>query len=214
MRIEYRCMIEIIRLVSTLFQTDKQGRPPDSPKQFEIHLMNKKKARDLNEYWHSVLPKIDNWQNCECYGAFFENYYFAVAMWSIPSARALNGRGWFELRRMAIAPDAPRNTATRMLRLMRDDIKNRKPNINKLISYQDTDAHHGTIYKASNWKIGNIGERINENSKYNNWKTRPGKRNQSLAPKIRWELDIKRQQKIKTIAKKKIENETAQLSLI
>jgi len=145
----------------------------------------------LNNLWHSRLPDIANYQNCDCYGAIYKNYYFAIAMWSIPSARALNGRNWWELRRMAIAPDAPKNTASRMLKIMAQLIKKEKPQITKLISYQDTDVHCGTIYKASGWVVGNVGKRIDETKKWNNWKTRAGRKNQSTAPKIRWEKQIR-----------------------
>lgn len=179
-----------IRVVHPLFQGEDDGSIPISPLQLEVEKMPKELAQSLNELWHSRLPDISNWHNCEAYAAFFQNIYYAVAMWSIPSARALNGRNWWELRRMAIAPDAPKNTASRMLKIMRLDIKKNKPNIIKLISYQDSDVHSGTIYKADNWVIGNVGERIDETKKYNNWKTRPGRKNQSTAPKIRWEYDL------------------------
>ena len=179
-----------IRVVHTLFQEEDDGSIPISPLQLSINKMPKKLAKELNELWHSRLPDISNWNNCECYGADYKNRYYAVAMWSIPSARALNGRGWWEMRRMAIAPDAPKNTASRMLKIMRLLILKEKPTINKLISYQDTDVHNGTIYKSSGWVVGNIGERIDETQKYNNWKTRPGRKNQSTAPKIRWEYDL------------------------
>ena len=180
-----------VRVASPLFPVEGQGSIPMSPLQFEIKVIPKLLAKNLNGIWHSRLPLIPNWQNCECYGALYKNVYFAIAMWSIPSARMLNGRGWWELRRMAIHINAPKNTASRMLKIMAIMIKKDKPNINKLISYQDTDVHSGTIYKASGWVIGNVGNRIDENKKYNNWKTRPGRSNQSLAPKIRWEKQIR-----------------------
>jgi hypothetical protein len=88
-----------------------------------------------------------NWQGCEAYAAEHSNIYYAVALWGQPVARMLNGRGWYELRRMAIADDAPDNTASRMLRIMRLLIAKDRPEVVKLISYQDTEAHTGTIYK-------------------------------------------------------------------
>ena len=179
-----------IRVVHTLFREEGDGSIPISPLQLSINKMPKQLAVMLNELWHSRLPDISNWQNCECFAADFGNRYYAVAMWSIPSARGLNGMGWYELRRMAIAPDAPKNTASRMIKIMRETIKKERPEIIKLISYQDTDVHLGTIYKASGWKVGNVGERIDETKKHNNWKTRKGRKNQSTAPKIRWEYDL------------------------
>lgn len=182
-----------IRVVHPLFQVEGDGAIPISPFQLQIARIDKRLAWKLNEHWHSRLPDISNWQNCDCFGAEFANRYYAIAMWSIPSARELNGRGWWELRRMAIAPDAPKYTASRMLSVMTKMIRREMPDVVRLISYQDSDVHAGTIYKASGWTIGNIGERIDETKTYNNWKTRPGRKNQSTAPKIRWELLIRRE---------------------
>ena len=182
---------DCIRVVHPLFREEGDGSTPISPLQLHFARMDKRLAWKLNENWHSRLPEISNWENCDCFGATFGNQYFAVAMWSIPSARALNGRGWWELRRMAIAPDAPKNTASRMLSVMTKIIRREMPQVVRLISYQDSDVHSGTIYKASGWTVGNVGERIDETKNYNNWKTRPGRKNQSTAPKVRWELSIR-----------------------
>jgi len=84
---------ESIRVVHSLFQEEGGGSIPTSPLQFNIARMDKHLAYKLNEYWHSRLPSISNWQNCDCFGAEFSNRYYAIAMWSNPSARALNGRG-------------------------------------------------------------------------------------------------------------------------
>jgi hypothetical protein len=91
-----------------------------------------------------------------------------------------------ELRRMAINETAPKNTASRMLFYMRKDIKKRFPEIARLISYQDTEAHLGTIYKASNWTL------INTMSTEVDWAASGRQRNkpQSNAPKVRWEIVI------------------------
>lgn len=181
---------ESIRVMHPLFHEGDGGSIPTSPLQLTFGRINQKLAATLNESWHSRLPEITNWQNCEAFGAEFSGIWYACAMWSIPSARALNGRGWLELRRMAIHDSAPKNTASRFLAWMVRELRKLHPELRKLISYQDTDVHIGTIYKASGWKIGNIGKRIDETQKYNNWKTRPGRKNQSLAPKVRWELDL------------------------
>jgi len=90
-----------------------------------------------------------------------------------------------ELRRLAISPEAPRNTATRMLSFMRKHIVAMFPDIALLISYQDTEVHLGTIYKADNW------DRVHESPGVA-WNTEKRERNveQSLAPKIRWEYRL------------------------
>jgi len=141
---------------------------------------------ELNRKWHSRLPIINNWVNCNlCYGAIYDGIYYAIAMWSNPTARLIDHRTVLELRRMAIAPDAPKNTASRMLRIMKYHIRKKMPKIVKLISYQDTEAHKGTIYKASGWRKAD-----NYISRRRIWEYRPNRTTQACAPRIRWELNI------------------------
>jgi hypothetical protein len=87
---------------------------------------------------------------------------------------------------MAISDGCPKNTATHMLRFMRRWIVANKPTIAMLISYQDTEVHLGTIYKADNWVEASLSQGLA-------WTTTTRKRNkeQSLAPKIRWEYKLK-----------------------
>jgi len=87
-----------------------------------------------------------------------------------------------ELRRMAISKDAPKNTASSMIGVMVKLIKKKFPELKRLISYQDTEVHAGTIYKASGWVIGGESEGIS-------WTTGTRARNkeQTMAKKIRWE---------------------------
>jgi len=175
------------RIACPLFQAEYGGEVPTSALQLHVGKMSRSLFQTLNRAWHSRLPECGNCFMGDCFGAEFGNKYYAVAWWSHPVARALEGQGLLELRRMAVVDDAPKNTASRFLSVMTLIIRKTKPDIQKLISYQDTDVHTGTIYKAAGWEIGNIGERIDESKKYNNWKTRPNRVNQSTAPKIRWE---------------------------
>lgn len=174
-----------------LFQTEDSGSIPTSPLQLNIARINKLRAMRLNERWHSSLPDLTNWQGCDGFGAEFDGKIYAVALWSAPSARELNGRNWYELRRFAICADAPRFTATRMLRVMRLIIQRERTDIVKLISYQDTDAHKGTIYKAAGWTMEYASERIEDGSAWHDWTNRPGRSNQSLAPKNRWAFRLR-----------------------
>lgn len=164
------------------------GLIPSSPKQFDLVSITSVMASELNKKWHSRLPNI-HWSNIvrnkhyACYGAYYDWNYFAVGIWSSPVARCFNGDDVLELRRLAISDKCPKYTATWMISKMIKDIKVRFPNIKTLISYQDTDVHLGTIYKASNWVIGGktIGNR--------EWScdTRKRKETQTSANKIRWE---------------------------
>jgi len=149
-------------------------------------------AMRLNELWHSRFPKTvrENLQRVRFgvnYGAEFEGLFYAVAIWTSPIAsnRLIDGLSALELRRLAVAPDAPKNTPSRMLSVMRRKIEAKEWGIKRLISYQDTEVHEGTIYKASGWKLANIGS-------FQEWTTERRKRSevQSKASKNRWEIDL------------------------
>lgn len=175
------------------FQLSEGGSIPTSPLQLQFEVIRAQTACILNQRWHSRFPQID-WSNVVrnkryvCYAARFEGNYYAVAIWSSPIAanRLKDGQFLLELRRMAIQDNAPRNTASRMLSWMKKDIKKRFPEIIRLISYQDTEVHLGTIYKASGWAL------VETMNKQIEWSTEKRKRNtvQSSAPKVRWEVSL------------------------
>lgn len=72
-----------------------------------------------------------------------------------------------------------------MLSIMRKIINKEFPEIVRLISYQDTDVHTGTIYKAAGWEMTTV-------NKGTSWTNDQRQRNkeQSLAAKARWEIDV------------------------
>lgn len=164
-----------------------------SPKQLEVDVLNVHKACELNAEWHSRFPVI-KWPNVVrnkryvCFSAHDQHLIYAVAIWSSPIAanRLANGAQMLELRRMAIAEYSPKNTATFMLKRMRNWIFHNFEEIETLISYQDVEAHHGTIYKADNWVAVNMASFVD-------WSSSKRKRAeaQSTAPKIRWEFHRK-----------------------
>jgi len=176
-----------------MIQFPEAGAIPSSPLQLSFVVVKAKFACELNAIWHSRFPYI-HWSNVVrnkryiCYAAYYENEPFAVAIWSSPIAGNRLKDGWLllELRRMAISDKAPKNTASRMLSWMRKDIKIRFPEIIRLISYQDTEAHFGTIYKAANWRLAPT---ISIDA---SWEKNGRKRAkaQSSAPKVRWEYDL------------------------
>jgi len=187
-----------VTVACPLFQMDGGGSTPTSPLQFEIVEVDIRRAQKLNQEWHSRLP-IYQTGSCLnatiCFAAIFENQFFAVAIWSNPVARLLPQKEWLELRRMAIAPTAPKNTASRMISIMTRIIKRRLPGVSMLISYQDTEVHMGTIYRASGWVIGKEHPggtwfRPNSHNKSGTPRNRPDL-NKATAPKIRWHKDLR-----------------------
>ena len=181
-----------VRVTCPLFQEEHGGSIPTSPLQLLFHRATASTFKTLNREWHSRLPRVGNSHFRVCYAAEFDGLFYAVAAWSNPVARLLPQREWLELRRFAIAPDAPKNTVSRMLGWMRRDILGAFPDVVRLISYQDLSCHAGTIYRASGWRPA-------ENYKprargWTGWGNRPrlGRTNQTLAPRMRWEYDLGR----------------------
>jgi hypothetical protein len=185
-----------IRVVHSLFQERGGGAIPTSALLLWVERILFPQARQLNGMWHSRLPRIGDPPNvmtpsaAPCFAAIFDGVIYAVAIWSHPVSRSLPQKHWLELRRLAIAPDAPKNTASRMLAVMTRLLRKQKPDVCRLISYQDTAVHSGCIYRAAGWEPTVV-------SAYSTW-NRPNSRNtsgrprkrpadQSMAQKQRWE---------------------------
>jgi len=185
-----------VAAASPLFQAEGGGAIPTSALQLRFSEIAVDDARALNALWHSVLPQIAKGTIVgagpfhACYAAEYDGGYYAAAIWSTPPA--VNRMKWtsrevLELRRMAIAPQAPKNTASRMLSYMSRSVKAKFPSLICLISYQDTERHTGTIYKAAGWKAIS-------RTPFKTWAhpTRPNRQRRpsvSTADKIRWELE-------------------------
>ncbi len=178
---------ESIRVMHPLFHSGEGGSIPTSPLQMRIEPIGFERGRELNGLWHSRLPRFGTGciqaQPFLSYAATYKGLIYAVAIWSNPVARNLPQHSWLELRRLALAPDAPSHTASWMLGVMRKLIRRERPQIERLVSYQDMEVHRGTIYRAAGW----LATAINRDG---NWTRSKRQRPtaQSVAPKQRWEL--------------------------
>lgn len=178
---------EGVRVAHPLFsQAGGDGSQPISALQLRVESIGFADAKSLNRLWHSRLPRMGTGfvrnQPFLCFGAEFGGLWYAAAIWSNPVARNLPQREWLELRRLAVAPDAPRNTASRMLRVMALLVRKARPWVTTLVSYHDTAVHTGGIYRAAGWTPTTVNDD-------GNW-DRPGRsrpRAQSEEPKQRWE---------------------------
>jgi len=177
---------EGVRLAHPLFQAEGGGETPTSALQLWFAETDASTAIALNRLWHSRLPVVrkGNVVGGFFFVAEFDGLYFASAIWTNPVARLLPQKTWLELRRMAIAPDAPKNTASRMLGWMTRHIRKRRPQITTLVSYQDKEVHTGTIYRASGWQPVTLAD---PRSRPWNNTARGRNKEQSTAPKQRWE---------------------------
>ena len=171
------------------------GSTPTPSLQILFRRIPNKLGAKLNAQWHSVLPSIPVFHIQIAFGAFLPNGdCCGVSLWGRPVARTICGKGWLELRRMALSPQAPKNTASKMLGWMGREIPKLRPDINRFISYQDTEHHKGTIYRAAGWMP------VDMKSSPVNWggasqtKTPPSRERKTKilkAPKIRWERKLR-----------------------
>ena len=173
---------ESVRVAYPLFQAEGGGSTPTSALQLRFTAVNLCIAKSLNRLWHSRLPEFRRPACRVAYAAEFDGLYFASAIWTNPLARMLPQTEWLELNRMAIAPDAPKNTASRMLAWMARDVRKRFESVTRLISYQELDFHTGCIYKAAGWQPiqQSYGGEWNSSSK-------PRSKTERSGPKMRWE---------------------------
>ena len=161
------CAISV-RTTCPLFQAGDGGLTPTIAlhcKELTFELCEKSHAVGLVRLWHSRLPgcQAGPWQYA--FRAHKDDVTYAVALWNNPCTRSLPSH-WLELRRMACAPDAPKNTPSRMIAWMVRYFQKNCPQREKVISYQDLDVHTGTIYKASGWVVEYVSKpRIRDRSK-------------------------------------------------
>ena len=176
-----------------LFQAGGGGSIPTSPLQFQIIEIGMRLAQELNREWHSMLPRTDL-GNLLCgnmsvaYGAIFEERYFAVAILSQPIIASLCDGETIELRRLAICSEAPKNTASRMLSVIKKMVHKKMPHLKRIVSYLAVDVHQGTIYKAAGWiSVGEIVAARPQRFSGINPKTRATGPLQTTSRKQRWE---------------------------
>lgn len=139
-----------------LFRVGEGGSTPTSALSLTFMTVGVETVIELNRAWHSRLPKLSRnnllaSEHRAFYAAEFDGLFYAVAAWTHPIARLLPSDTCMELRRLAIADDAPKYTASRMLGWMVRDIWKRFPVVDRLVSYQDCEVHKGTIYLAAGW---------------------------------------------------------------
>ncbi len=165
-------------------------------KELDLARCSVEHAVELTREWHSTLPQVQPhpWQFA--FKMHRDGVTYAVALWNTPSARMLPGH-WLELRRMAVAPDAPKFTASRFLSAMVRWFKRHHPERENCISYQDISIHKGTIYKAAGWKSTHVSKpRVRDRTKPRKGTKRAYRLSNFNQPerdasgKIRWECRL------------------------
>ena len=189
-----------VEVAQETHQSRSGGSNPTSALSIVVKPISFQEAVKYNEQWHSRLPLLKTGfiknMPFPSFAGYLNDECVAVAIWSNPVSAALPQHEWLELRRFAISPNAPKNTASRMLSVMVRLLKRSRPKVVKFISYQDMEVHTGAIYKAAGWTATNVhkgGSWSRPNAKNKNGKprTRPDL-NKATGPKQRWELDAQK----------------------
>jgi hypothetical protein len=145
--------------------------------------------------WHSRLPHCQRGPWMYAFAASFDGEVYSAALWHNCSARGLPHH-WIELRRLANAPDSPRNTSSRFLAWMCEWFRQYRGWHGRAISYQDPSVHSGTIYKASGWAVDHVAnDRVRDRSKPRCGTSRAYRSNQNGAAvdsigKVRWSISL------------------------
>lgn len=108
-------------------------------------------VRRLVSAWHSTHPPRIAWKR-----AFLlrnGSAIVGVSVWGLPTARLEDNTGsTWEHYRMALSPEAPKNSASWFIAHNRDWIRDRAPDVRRLIAYVDLTVHSGVTYRADNWR--------------------------------------------------------------
>ena len=100
-----------------------------------------------------------------------------------PTSRKLNPDKILELNRMYLVDEAPKNSESKSLSMMRKFIRCWYPQIRLMLAYSDpSQGHFGTIYEADGWAP--FGE--TKHATGYGWKSRPNRKDDPVTAKIRW----------------------------
>ena len=78
---------------------------------------------------------------------------YGVSTFGRPVARMEDQISTLEHTRMALGPNAPRNSASYFMAKCRHWIRENMPDVGRLISYVPTREYTGVTYRADNWTI-------------------------------------------------------------
>lgn len=131
------------------------GSIPTSPHQLRIYPIEKHEAKSAYALWHYLGHK--GFLASYNYGVFFGAKLVGSISYGIPNAKNIKGlytqktQGEFvELTRLALSPDCPKNSESRVIGVTLRMIKKR--GYKGVITYADTaQGHTGVIYRATNF---------------------------------------------------------------
>lgn len=78
-----------VRVAHPLFQAEGSGAIPTTALQLWFGVTDLKRAKQLNRLWHSRFPSFGGGGSRACHVAEFDGLFYAVAIWTNPSAAKL-----------------------------------------------------------------------------------------------------------------------------
>jgi len=100
-----------------------------------------------------------------------------------PTSRELDADHLLELTRMFFVDEAPFNTESKGLAMLRRFVRRWFPQIRLLLAYSDpAQGHRGTVYEADGWCA--FGKTARSHGY--GWKSRQGRRDECVGAKTRW----------------------------
>jgi hypothetical protein len=142
-------------------------------------------AREAVRDWHSHhRPHVGE---VLAIGAFDGERLCGVVVWGRPSARLLSEQGAYEVTRLAVGPDAPHCTASRLLGAVWRAAK--ACGVRRLVSYTRVDDV-GTCYRAAGWVPTAVvrGQAWTHGGKATRWLPGLYVPSSEVIDRVRWEI--------------------------
>ncbi len=144
-----------IKVMRSLFQEKEGGAIPTSPLQLELREIDRCLASECYKKWH-YLGDTGFISTYDFGVVFIDDLWGCISMGS-PNAKVLNGywtpetqEGWWEIKRLALSDNLPKNSESRVIAVAMRLIKKMNKNVKGFVTYADSSVGHvGTIYKAS-----------------------------------------------------------------
>jgi len=143
--------------MQSLFPEKEGGSIPTSPLQLRFEIVQPKTAAVAYRKWHYLgrnpfLSQVN-------FGAYFNGVLLGAISFGPLGAPELKGywdretqAGWYEIKRLVMSPECPRNSESRFIGKTITLLRKRCV-VRGLVAYADDSAGHtGIIYKASGFK--------------------------------------------------------------
>ena len=141
-----------------LFQGGEGSSTLTSPHQLFIQPVTKNEAASCYRAFHYLGDT--GFMSTHDFGVYFNSELVGCISYGIPNAREIKGiysekemPQWFEIKRLALSDDCPKNSESRVIAITLRLIRKSCPHILGVITYADTEAGHtGIIYRAAGFE--------------------------------------------------------------